>query len=168
MKQFVEVDVIFPNLIGGTLTRDKAREAFRKGITAQQVSGFLTKHAHEQMYVKKELEDEKEDPTGILVDSREQVKEKKVKMRRKGNDAKASVIPANVIQQIYIWEEEMDTLKVQEGILVRDFETFEKFRQFQNFCKRAFIPMLSYSEKYRLVVVPKDKQREVYEFTNRH
>lgn len=130
MTLFVETDVIFPNLIGGTLTRAKARDAFRKGITAHQISMFLAKHAHEQMYIKKDLEEEKEDPTGILVDSREQVKEKKKKLNLKGSNAKASVIPSNVVQQIHIWEEEMNTITSQDGLLIRDFESREKYTHF--------------------------------------
>lgn len=39
----------FPNLVVGILTRDSVRQALRGGITAEQIIGYLTQHAHPQM-----------------------------------------------------------------------------------------------------------------------
>lgn len=39
----------FPNLVVGVLTRDSIRQALRGGITAEQIIGYLTQHAHPQM-----------------------------------------------------------------------------------------------------------------------
>jgi hypothetical protein len=73
---FCHIDIIFPNFIGGIITREHVREALSKGITANQIALFLNKHAHDQMYIKKDMEEEKDDPSGILVNSREHGKVK--------------------------------------------------------------------------------------------
>lgn len=39
----------FPNLVVGVITRDSVRQALRGGITADQIIGYLTQHAHPQM-----------------------------------------------------------------------------------------------------------------------
>lgn len=44
----MEENYRFHNLVVGILTRSSLKEAFKKGITAQQIMGFLQKHAHPQ------------------------------------------------------------------------------------------------------------------------
>lgn len=39
----------FPNLVVGVITRDSIRQAFKGGITADQVIGYLQQHSHSQM-----------------------------------------------------------------------------------------------------------------------
>ena len=48
LKLFMDENYRFQNLIVGMLTRSSLKEAFKKGITAAQIMGFLTKHAHPQ------------------------------------------------------------------------------------------------------------------------
>ena len=146
LRLFCHMDTIFPNFIGGTLTRENCREAFKKGIKARQIEMFLSKRAHEQMYIKKDLEEEKDDPAGILVDSKEQLDERRRSKVNKEYDAKASVLPKNVIQQIYIWEEEMNSYTAQDSLLVRPFENKQKLEYFLQFLQSASIPCLAKRE----------------------
>lgn len=46
---FTELLYRFPNLVVGMLTRDSIRQALRGGITANQIIGYLTQHAHPKM-----------------------------------------------------------------------------------------------------------------------
>lgn len=46
---FTELLLRLPNLSVGVLTRDSVRQALRSGITAQQIIGFLSQHAHPEM-----------------------------------------------------------------------------------------------------------------------
>lgn len=46
---FTELLYRFPNLVVGILTRDSVRQALRGGITAEQIIGYLTQHAHSKM-----------------------------------------------------------------------------------------------------------------------
>ena len=46
LKLFVEFSVQLPNVAIGTITRDKAKEAFRMGIKVGQIIDFLCSHCH--------------------------------------------------------------------------------------------------------------------------
>ncbi|KAJ3275691.1 RNA polymerase II transcription factor B 52 kDa subunit [Borealophlyctis nickersoniae] len=46
---FLALQTRFANMVVGQLTRDKVRDAFTKGITAEQIITFLTTHAHPEM-----------------------------------------------------------------------------------------------------------------------
>lgn len=167
LQLFCKIDVIFPNFIGGIITRERVREAFKKGITAEQISMFLNKHAHEQMYIKKDLEDEKEDPAGILVDPRDAAPVG-VKKADKRISKSASVIPKNVKDQMSIWESEMKCLQRRPGLMIDNFENRDKYDQFKAFLKSSSIMPLDWNEKNMTVVVALDKEKEIYEFLNRH
>jgi transcription initiation factor TFIIH subunit 4 len=49
LSLFIELKTRFPNMITGTLTRDKIRESMDKGITADQIIEYLETHAHPVM-----------------------------------------------------------------------------------------------------------------------
>ena len=162
---FSRVEIVFPNFIGGQITREKVREAFQKGITADQIAMFLNKHAHEQMYIKKELDDEKEAPKGTLVDYQDDTYYRKSK---KGGNVEVSVIPKNVIDQMHIWEEEVNCIRSQEGVMISNFESKDKFDYFKAFMKDNFISPLGISDKNMIVVVPLENEKAIYEFLNKH
>ena len=46
LQLFVDVHVRMPNVAIGRITRDKAKQAFRSGITAAQIVEFILLHAH--------------------------------------------------------------------------------------------------------------------------
>ncbi|RWS14417.1 General transcription factor IIH subunit 4-like protein [Dinothrombium tinctorium] len=46
---FTEMQYRFPKFCLGILTRDSVRQAFRSGITADQITNFLKQHAHPSM-----------------------------------------------------------------------------------------------------------------------
>jgi transcription initiation factor TFIIH subunit 4 len=46
---FARLTARYPNLVAGKLTRQSVRAAVSMGITADQIVGFLTAHAHTQM-----------------------------------------------------------------------------------------------------------------------
>lgn len=46
LSLFVKIKTRFPNMIYGTLKQDSVQDAFKKGITANQVIKFITTHCH--------------------------------------------------------------------------------------------------------------------------
>ena len=46
LNLFVDFSVLLPNVVIGTLTRDKAKQAFRMGVRVKQIVDFLCVHAH--------------------------------------------------------------------------------------------------------------------------
>lgn len=49
---FTELLYRFPNLVVGVMTRDSVRQAFRGGITADQIISYLEQHAHPNVSAK--------------------------------------------------------------------------------------------------------------------
>ncbi|KAI2801660.1 General transcription factor IIH subunit 4 [Blomia tropicalis] len=48
---FIELNYRFPKFIAGFITRDSVRMAFKNGITAKQITHYLTMHAHPNMHL---------------------------------------------------------------------------------------------------------------------
>lgn len=156
----------FPNFVCGTIVRDKAREAYEKGITADLIAMFLNKHAHEQMFIKKELDDEKQMPSGILINENPQDSSKKAV---KGLMSKeVSVVPKNVIDQMHIWEEEINCISAKEGMIVYGFDNRDQFDQFKAFIRRSDIRAMSWSDKNMIYVVSVEYEKDIIEFLDRH
>jgi transcription initiation factor TFIIH subunit 4 len=49
LSLFLEMKARFGNMVMAVLSRDSVREAFKNGITADQIISFLTSHAHAEM-----------------------------------------------------------------------------------------------------------------------
>jgi len=73
--------------------------AFKNGITAKQITHYLTMHAHTQM------------------------------MNRDRN----TIIPATVIDQIFLWEQERNRLGYMDGVLYSQFNSFADFETMYKF-----------------------------------
>ena len=50
IAQIIDIESEFPNMITGSITREKCRESFKKGLTTDQICMFLNEHAHPKMY----------------------------------------------------------------------------------------------------------------------
>lgn len=46
LQLFVDVNLRFPNMVTGRITRDRIKDAYRMGMRADQIISFLTAHAH--------------------------------------------------------------------------------------------------------------------------
>jgi transcription initiation factor TFIIH subunit 4 len=53
LSLFAQMDYRLPNMVVGLITRESVREAFKNGITADQILGYLYLHAHPQMRKKR-------------------------------------------------------------------------------------------------------------------
>ncbi|XP_058128708.1 general transcription factor IIH subunit 4 [Anopheles ziemanni] len=88
---FTELLYRFPNLVVGVLTRDSVRQAFRGGITAEQIISYLEQHAH---------------PTMLNVEQAINSK---------------SPLPPTVVDQIKLWENERNRFTYTEGVVYNQF-----------------------------------------------
>ena len=158
---FCKVDFIFYNFVCGMLTREKVREAFKKGISANQIAMFLNKHAHENMYKHIDQEEEKDEPKGILVGGKHAI----IKTNHT-IDQKKMVIPQNVVDQLNIWEDELNLIKAPDGLMVSDCDSKEKYEQFKGFLKKKEIEPLSFNDSTRIIIVKEADKKEAYKFLN--
>lgn len=98
LSLFCSLSHRFPNMVSGKLTRHSVRRAVETGITAEQIVSFLAAHAHPQMR-----------------------KNNAANMQARQNPLQQSVIPANVIDQVKLWQLERDRIQATEGFFFKDF-----------------------------------------------
>ncbi|CAI4914808.1 ANM_HP_G0101630.mRNA.1.CDS.1 [Saccharomyces cerevisiae] len=86
-------------MVLGQITRESIRRALTNGITADQIIAYLETHAHPQM-------------------------------RRAGPPTvrePLQVLPPTVVDQIRLWQLELDRVITYEGSLYSDFETSQEY-----------------------------------------
>jgi len=78
-----------------------------------------------------------------------------------GIDPKLSVIPENVIEQIKLWEEDLNCLKCQGAFMITGFDTEEKYKKFLASAKGT--AKLVYANNKEKIIVCKGTSAQVKE-----
>jgi transcription initiation factor TFIIH subunit 4 len=136
LKIFVEVSVQLPNMVLGRLTRDKSKNAFRMGMKTSRIIDFLTTHAHPHVIHKRQqalaAAAAAAGTTGSSGAGAGQA-ESSHQQQQQHQLATQSILPANVIDQLQLWENELYRMDVTEAMVVdlRDvfLVTYERFRE---------------------------------------
>lgn len=102
---FTELLYRFPNLVVGVLTRDSVRQAFRGGITAEQIISYLEQHAHPTM----------------------------LNMEQAINSK--SPLPPTVVDQIKLWENERNRFTYTEGVVYNQFLSQGDFNTLRDYAQ---------------------------------
>lgn len=136
---FSELLYRFPNLVVGVLTRDSLRQAFRGGITADQILSYLELHAHPCMLASKEHQ---------AVNTK-------------------SLLPPTIVDQIKLWENERKRFKFNEGVAYNQFLTSVDFINVRDYAMSKGVLIWS-SEQKRTMVVTKGGHDDVKKFWKRY
>lgn len=102
---FTELLYRFPNLVVGVLTRDSVRQAFRGGITADQIISYLEQHAHPTMHNVEQTINTK------------------------------SALPPTVVDQIKLWENERNRFTYTEGVVYNQFLSQGDFNTLRDYAQ---------------------------------
>lgn len=165
LNLFVHMKIRFANMVCGQITRESIRHALMNGITADQIIRFLETHAHPQM---KLLAKEKLDKK-IEFDASHNINTAGGAPQSKESGAlsqhKLEVIPPTVVDQIKLWQLELDRIQTFDGYLFKDF----KGQEYDVLCNYASeIGVLIWSNKIRQrFFVTKDGMQQVREFGSR-
>lgn len=135
---FTELLYRFPNVVVGVLTRDSIRQAFRGGITADQIISYLEQHAHPTMLTKESVD---------------------IKTN--------SLLPPTVIDQIKLWENERNRFVFNEGIAYNQFMSQSDFISLRDYAQSIKVLMWS-SDRTRTMVVTKNGHEDVRKFWKRY
>lgn len=125
---FCEMLYRFPNLSVGHLTRDSVRQAFKSGITAEQIVGFLRLHAHPRMVA-----------------------------------VGPPTLPPTVVDQIKLWENELNRLNYSDGVLYAQFLSQADFEALRDRANELGV-LVWENDKKRTVVVTRSGHDEVKKF----
>lgn len=93
-----EIRVITPSLVVGNLSRDSVLEAYKSGVTADQIIRFFSAHAHPSIYTKARRE-------GVC-----NFVSRSVELL-----AGKAIIPENVSTQLRIWESERRRVRMRRA-----------------------------------------------------
>lgn len=136
---FAELMYRFPNLVVGVLTRESLRQAFRGGITAEQIIAYLEQHSH---------------PSMLAANALSTVSSK-------------SILPPTIVDQIKLWENERKRFKFNEGVAYNQFLSHSDFITLRDYAMSKGLLVWS-SEQKRIMIVNKGGHDDVKKFWKRY
>lgn len=158
LNLFVHLKTRFANMVIGQITRESIRRAFYNGITAEQVIRFLESHAHPQMKLlaKEKLDKQIEFDSSHNINSTDS----------KEQTHKLEILPPNVVDQIKLWQLELDRIQTFDGYLFKDFKNESEYDVLCNYASE--VGVLIWSDKKSLkFFVTADGMSQVAEFAGR-
>ncbi|XP_045525898.1 general transcription factor IIH subunit 4 isoform X2 [Pieris brassicae] len=135
---FTELMYRFPNLVVGVITRESVRQAFRGGISAQQIIKFLEQHSHPQM---------------LCAES--------------GGIRTSSLLPPTVVDQIRLWESERNRFTYTEGVVYNQFLSQADFVVLRDYARAQGV-LSWQNERTRTMVVTRPGHDDVKKFWKRY
>lgn len=155
LNLFVHLRTRFSNMVSGVVTRDSIRRALINGITADQIISYLETHAHsgmikmaEQRYAKKiEFENSIGNPYAA-------------------DQLKFEVLPPTVIDQIKLWQLELDRIQAFKGYLYKDFAADLEFEKLLNYGEEIGVIIWKDRLKHRFFVTA-DGNQQLLNYANR-
>lgn len=139
LNLFVHLRARFANLVTGIVTRESVRSALRNGITATQIINYLESHAHTGMIELAEAEYNKKYEFESSIGNTTALEQLKLE-----------ILPPTVVDQIKLWQLEMDRVQAFKGYLYKDFNNDFEFEK-----------LLSYGEDIG-VIIWKDKTKRKF------
>lgn len=167
LNLFVSLRVRFANMVIGQITRESIRKALYNGITADQIIRFLETHAHTQM---RQLAVEKLDKK-IEFDASHNINTAGGAPQSKSTDNtnaqhRLEILPPNVVDQIKLWQLELDRIQTFDGYLFKDFKTPKEYEVLCNYASEVGVLIWSDKAKLRFFVTA-DGMSQVADFASR-
>ncbi|ODQ80569.1 hypothetical protein BABINDRAFT_160832 [Babjeviella inositovora NRRL Y-12698] len=159
LNLFVHLKTRFANMICGQLTRESVRHALYNGITAEQIILFLENHAHPRM---RRLGEEKLN--------------KRLEFDRNNNikpaagaamdEYRLEILPPTVVDQIKLWQLEMDRIQTWDGYCFSDFSNVQEFELLNAYAEEIGVLLWSDKNKKKFFIT-KEGRQQVVEYANR-
>lgn len=170
LNLFVHLKTRFPNMVTGQITRESIRKALFNGITADQIIKFLESHAHSQMkqMAKENLDKKIEFDANNNINTATDNQQLLVGEFGSANSYhKLEVLPPTVVDQIKLWQLELDRIQTFEGYLFKDFSSQQEYDALRSYALE--LGVLLWSDKNRKkFFVTKDGMSQVADFANKN
>ena len=120
-------------MVCGQITRESIRNALYNGITADQIIKFLETHAHSQMRIlaKEKLDKKIEFDTSHNINTAGGAPQSKTDGSI--SQHKLEILPPNVVDQIKLWQLELDRIQTFDGYLFKDFANQQEYDILSNY-----------------------------------
>lgn len=148
LSLFVHLKSRFSNMVTGQITRESIRRALTNGITADQIIAYLESHAHPQM---RRLAEAK--------------LEQKLELDMNCRDT-LQLLPPTVVDQIKLWQLELDRVIGYDGSLYSDFDSPQEYVLLLNYAQDLGV-VLWKDDKKRKFFVSKEGNSQVLDFAKR-
>ncbi|QLQ81489.1 hypothetical protein HG537_0F02500 [Torulaspora globosa] len=148
LSLFVHLRSRFSNMVTGQITRESIRRALMNGITADQIIAYLQTHAHPQM---RRLAEEK--------------LERKLELDTNCKDT-LQILPPTVVDQIKLWQLELDRIICYEGSLYSDFENHQEYHLLSTYAQDIGV-MLWKDDRKKKFFVSKEGNSQVLDYAKR-
>ena len=125
------------------------RQALLNGITADQIIAYLETHAHPRM---RRLAEEN---LG-----------KKLELDPSSNET-LQVLPPTVVDQIRLWQLELDRIISYDGYLYTDFDTFQEYQTVAEYAKDVGV-LIWQDDKKKMFFVYNEGNTQVLDFHRRN
>ncbi|ODV68521.1 RNA polymerase II transcription factor B subunit 2 [Hyphopichia burtonii NRRL Y-1933] len=169
LNLFVNLKIRFSNMVCGQITRESIRHALLNGITADQIIRFLETHAHPQMRLlaKEKLDKKIEFDTSHNINTAGGAPQSQV-YGENGTVAqhKLEVLPPTVVDQIKLWQLELDRIQTFEGYLFKDFQNQQEYDYLSNYAQEIGVLIWGDKVKKKFFVTPEGMD-QVAIFANR-
>lgn len=149
LSLFTHLKTRFANMVTGQLTRESVRTALLNGITADQIIAYLETHAHPRM---RRLAEEN---LG-----------KKLELDPSSNET-LQVLPPTVVDQIRLWQLELDRIISYDGYLYTDFDTFQEYQTVAEYAKDVGV-LIWQDDKKKMFFVYNEGNTQVLDFHRRN
>ncbi|KRZ99587.1 RNA polymerase II transcription factor B subunit 2 [Debaryomyces fabryi] len=172
LNLFVHLKTRFSNMVCGQITRESIRNALYNGITADQIIKFLETHAHSQMKIlaKERLDKKIEFDTSNNINTAGGAPQSQMMTNENGTTVaqhKLEVLPPTVVDQIKLWQLELDRIQTFEGYLFKDFASQQEFEALSNYASEIGVLLWSNKNKMKFFVT-KDGISQVADFASRN
>lgn len=148
LSLFVHLKSRFSNMVTGQLTRESIRRALMNGITADQIIAYLETHAHPQM--RRFAED---------------TLERKLELDANCKDP-LQILPPTVVDQIKLWQLELDRIISYDGSLYSDFESHNEYHMLSTYAQDLGVLLWKDDRKKRFFV-SKEGNSQVLDYAKR-
>ncbi|KAF6066818.1 transcription factor Tfb2 family protein [Candida albicans] len=166
LNLFVHFKTRFANMVCGQITRESIRNALYNGITADQIIKFLETHAHPQMRIlaKEKLDKKIEFDTSHNINTAGGAPQSKTDGMV--SQHKLEILPPNVVDQIKLWQLELDRIQTFDGYLFKDFSNQQEYDILSNYASELGVLIWADKVKKKFFVT-KDGMTQVADFANR-
>jgi len=141
LKLFLRVECAFPNFIVATLVRSNLQAAIQRGISSRQIVEFLESHTHvtarqSKLAMQQSLMQNMSSTAYFDYTSagRGATQTSLADLIGLSTGTRQSAVPANVKQQIELWEKELNCVKTTPAVMVvlNTKKTADAFRAFSS------------------------------------
>ncbi|GMM37743.1 TFIIH/NER complex subunit [Saccharomycopsis crataegensis] len=149
LNLFVHLKSRFSNLVTGQITRESIQRALKSGIASDQIIAYLEVNAHPQMKKLAQAALNKK----IEFESVNGMKASHLSLRN------LEIVPSNIVDQIKLWQLELDRIQAFGGYLFKDFKGEVEYKGLLNYAEEIGVLLYKDNANRKFFVTDEGRQQ---------